>query len=101
MLVVRSRGEPWRELIGWSESPVARVLDRIMAMIVSTGSDTLVASRLAMSVDEITSSHTENHWSLTPACVAATRNDLTRALRSIVGRILADVRISAMMISLS
>ena len=99
--VVRSRAEPWRELIGSSESPALALPDRIMAMIVSTGSVVLVTSRLAMRVEDMISSRTENPWSLTPACVAAIRNALTRVLRSIDGLILADVRIFAMMISRS
>ena len=85
--MVRSVLEPWTDRIGWSESPDVVVSDRIIAMIVSTGSIILVTSRLAMSDDDITSSCTENHWNLTPAWVAATRKDLTRALRSIDGLI--------------
>lgn len=99
--VLRSRAEPWRDLIGWRESPALALPDRIRAMIVSTGSVVLITSRLAMRVEDMISSRTENPWSLTPACVAAARNDPTILLRSIDGRILADASISAMMISRS
>ena len=68
--------------------------------MISTASDTLV-SRVAVRDDVIVSSDILNLLSLTLACAAASRNPRTNVLRSRDGRMVAHLRIFAIIRSLS
>jgi hypothetical protein len=99
-VVVLSVVEPAREYIGSSESPVSGFGILIIEIIVFTGS-TLSVHGVAIRVDEIISSVTENQFKRTPAVAAARRNHFTRDLRSIDGRRGEFTRIFATIISRS
>lgn len=99
-VVVLSVAEPAREYIGSNMSPVSGFGILIIDMIVFTGS-TLSVHGVAIRVEDIVSSVTENQFRRTPAVAAARRNPFTRALRSIDGRSGELERIFATMISRS